>query len=183
MAVTPIQTEDPDLFIVRSVCALNVSPCHLKISSPAVSRFIADGRDGLAQLKRDVAQSLREGTNTEETITEDELKQAIRTCIVVATEEAFLREVSALRRGKPIPRDSALQNVNPYIDPADGLMKVDGRLEHAELPEHSRHPIILAADHRLTSLIIADAHDQINHAGVEHTLSVVRRRYYLTQGG
>lgn len=175
------QAGDPDSFIVRSVCALNVSPYPLKVSSPVVSNFIADSQNGLARLKRDVAQSLRKGTIIEE-ITNDELKQAMRICIIVAAEEKFPREVDALRRGKPIPRDSALRNVNPYIDPTDGLMKVDGRLKHAELPEHSRHPIILAADHRLTSLIIADAHDEINHAGVEHTLSVVRRKYYLTQG-
>ena len=103
-------------------------------------------------------------------------------CIYVAMEEAFPKEVDALRKGKLIPRDSALLNVNPYIVPAHGVMKVDGCFKHAELPEHSWHPIILAADHRLTSLIIADARDEVNHVGVEHTLLDVRRKYYLTQG-
>lgn len=70
----------------------------------------------------------------------------------------------------------------PYIDFAEGLIIGNGRLKHAELPEHAQHPIFLAADHRLASFIIADAHDKINHTGVEHTLSVVRRSYYLTQG-
>jgi hypothetical protein len=61
-------------------------------------------------------------------------------------------------------------------------MKVDVRLKHAELPEQSLRHIILAADQRLTSLIMTDAHDEINHAGVEQTLPVFRRKYYLTQG-
>jgi hypothetical protein len=90
-------------------------------------------------------------------ITDDELKQAMRTCIIVAAEEAFPEEIIALRSGKLIPKDSVLRNVSPYIDPADGLMKVDGRLKHAKLPQHARQPVILPSDHPLTSLIVADA--------------------------
>lgn len=64
---------------------------------------------------------------------------------ISTTGKAFLKEIDALRRGKPIERFCAGQR-KPYIDLADGLMKV------------------------------------VNHAGVEHTLSVVKRKYYLTQG-
>lgn len=61
-------------------------------------------------------------------------------------------------------------------------MKVDGRLEHAELPARTRHPIIIAPDHPLTRLIIEDCHQRVQHSGVEHTLSVLREQYYLPQG-
>jgi hypothetical protein len=47
---------------------------------------------------------------------------------------------------------------------------VDAHLKHAKLPQHTRQPVILPSDHRLTLLIVADAHNEINHAGVEHTL-------------
>ncbi len=154
-----------------SVCAVGVSSTSVKTSSPAVSKLVADSQDGLAWLvkKRDVALSLRKGANLKLPITDDELKQAIHTCI---TEEAFTEEIIALRSGKQIP----------FIDPADGLLKVDGRLKHAKLPKHARQPVILPSDHYLTSLIVADAHNEINHAGVEHTLSIVRRKYYFTKG-
>ena len=164
------------------MCAVGVSSSPVKTSSPAVSKLISDSQDGLARLKRDVALSLRKGANLELPITDDELKQAMRRCIIVATEEAFPEEIIALRSAKQIPRDSVLRNVSPFIDPADGLMKVDGRLKHAKLPQHARQPVILPSDHRLTSLIIDDAHNEINHAGVEHTLAIVRRKYYLTKG-
>ena len=58
---------------------------------------------------------------------------------------------------------------------------MDSHLKHAKLPQHTRQPVILPSDHRLTLLIVADAHNEINHAGVEHTLSIVRREYYLTK--
>jgi hypothetical protein len=34
-----------------------------------------------------------------------------------------------------------------HPNPADNLLKVGGRLEHADLPEGTKHPIILAPDH------------------------------------
>jgi hypothetical protein len=180
--LTASVNENPDPFITLSVCAVGVSSTPVKTSSPAVSKLVADSQDGLARLKRDVALSLRKGANLELPITDDELKQAMPTCIIVSTEEAFPEEIIALRSGKQIPRDSVLRNVSRFIDPADGLMKVDGRLKHAKLPQHARQPVIIPSDHRLTSLIIADAHNEINHAGVEHTLSIVRRKYFLTKG-
>ena len=161
---------------------MGVSPTPVKTSSPAVSKLVANSKNYLSRLKRDVALSLRKGANLELPITDDELKQAMENYIIVATEEAFPEEIIALRSGKQIPEDSVLRNVTPFIDPADGRMKVDGRLKHAKLQQHARQPVILPSDHRLTSLIIADAHNEINHAGVEHTLAIVRRKYYLTKG-
>jgi len=81
-----------------------------------------------------------------------------------------------------IPRDSTLRNVNPYIDTVDKLLKFNGRLEHAYLPERTKHPIILAPDHLLTALIIAEAHVDAHHSGVEHTLAIIRTKYYLPKG-
>ncbi|XP_045023683.1 uncharacterized protein LOC123468090 [Daphnia magna] len=61
-------------------------------------------------------------------------------------------------------------------------MKVDGRLEHAELPARTRHPTIIAPNHPMTRLIIEDCHQKVRHSGVEHTLSILREQYYLPQG-
>ena len=60
-----------------------------------------------------MAQLLREGIVMKE-ITKEELKQAMRTCTIVAVEEAFPSPSQEIQRC----------NVNPYIDPADGVMKV-----------------------------------------------------------
>jgi hypothetical protein len=51
---------------------------------------------------------------------------------------------------------------------------VGGRLNHANLPECTRHPVILKQDHALTLLIVKHCHDITNHAGVERTLAEVR---------
>ena len=54
-----------------------------------------------------------------------------------------------------------------------------GRLNHANLPECTRHPVILKKDHALTLLIVKHCHDIANHAGVEKTLAEVRSRWVL----
>jgi hypothetical protein len=115
-------------------------------------------------------------------LTNSNLEDALRVCLITAAEESFQREMKALRQGAPIPRDSDLRKVNPYIDPADGILKVNGRLEHAPLTESARHPVIISPDHRLAGLIINQAHVDAHHAGVEHTLATIRTKYYLLRG-
>ena len=61
-------------------------------------------------------------------------------------------------------------------------MKVDGRLRHAELPDRTRHPIIISFHHRLARLIAEDRHVKLHHTRIEHTLGVVRQDFYLPQG-
>nr|CAH0105425.1 unnamed protein product [Daphnia galeata] len=115
------------------------------------------------------------------------LAPAISGLIARATQLTELkREVAQLSRaGLPANESLStndLQEAFRICLMDDGLLKVDGRLEHAQLPARTRHPIIIAADHPLTKLIINDHHVKIHHAGVEHTLSVVREQFYLLQG-
>ncbi len=99
----------------------------------------------------------------------------------MSQQEAFSRKRAALQKGKLIPHDSVLNRVGPYLDPDDGLLKVDGRLSHAVLPARTCNPIIIAPDLPLTRLIVSDRHLQLLHSGVEYTLSVVREQFYLPQ--
>ena len=174
--------EDPECLQAYVVGQLSVSSPSQQCSQLIVSKLIADSRDDLAHLKRTVAHSLREDPQSNEAITAAEMKETLKVSLIVAAEEAFPREIKALRHGMRIPRDSTLSNVNPYIHPADNLLKVGGRLEHADLPEGTKHPISLASDHLLTALIIAEAHVDAYHCGVEHKLAIIRTKYYLPRG-
>jgi hypothetical protein len=62
------------------------------------------------------------------------------------------------------------------------LLRVGGRIHKAELPEEEKHPIILSSDHPAVELFVQDIHRREMHAGVEHTLSVVRQRFWLIKG-
>ena len=56
-----------------------------------------------------------------------------------------------------------LQNLRPCIG-QDKLLRVDGRLENADLPVDAKHPIILPGKHPLTRLIVLSEHYNCGHA-------------------
>jgi len=74
-----------------------------------------------------------------------------------------------------------LKQLNVYIDEC-GILRCRGRLQHAELSEGSRCPILLPRNDRFTRLVINKHHIQILHCGVSQTLSNVRYKFWIPQG-
>ncbi|KAI9549120.1 hypothetical protein GHT06_007526 [Daphnia sinensis] len=174
----PSKEEDPP---VVSVNQLQAVPSLSHPHADQISKLIKKA-DQLHLLKREVAQLLRSDAAKKEELSADELAEAFRLCLSVSQDEEFPGERKALLKKGKISSGSPLRRLCPYIDSHDGLMKVDGRLRHAELPARTRHPIIISSHHHLTRLIVEDRHVRLHHAGIEHTLSVVRQDFYLPQG-
>ena len=57
----------------------------------------------------------------------------------------------------------------------DSTLRVEGRLENAELPLDCKHPIILSGSHASTRLVVLHEHVLAGHAGPSYTLMKVRR--------
>lgn len=47
----------------------------------------------------------------------------------------------------------------------DGILRIDGRLKHADLSEAAKHPIVLPKKGHVTSLVIAHYHSLVEHQG------------------
>uniref|UniRef100_A0A8R1XPG9 DUF5641 domain-containing protein n=1 Tax=Onchocerca volvulus TaxID=6282 RepID=A0A8R1XPG9_ONCVO len=56
------------------------------------------------------------------------------------------------------------------------------RLENSELDENSKYPIYLPKHNPITKLIVQQQHEDLYHAGIAHTLSELRRRFWLPKG-
>jgi ribonuclease HI len=129
-SVALLHLEDQERPTVCAVNQLSVTPNSPipapKSSRPSVTKLISRCQIDLAHLKREVALSLRDDPESTDSISVAELDEAMRVCLITAAEESFPREFKAIRTGKKLPNDSVLRNVSPYIDPADGLLKVDG---------------------------------------------------------
>ena len=69
-----------------------------------------------------------------------------------------------------------LKNLRPCVE-NDMLLRVDGRLENAELPTDTKHPLILPGRHPLTRLIILFEHVNCGHAGPSYTLMKTCQRF------
>lgn len=95
--------------------------------------------------------------------------------------EAFLPELQALEKGYLLPNNSKLSSYSPYLDNVE-IIRVGGRLVHAEIPESQKHPMILPAKHFMTELIMKKEHLRLHHCGVEQLLYIVRQKYWILRG-
>ena len=57
-----------------------------------------------------------------------------------------------------------LINLRPYAGP-DKLLCAEGRLENADLPTDTKHPIILPGRHPLTRPVMLSVHPKAGNAG------------------
>eukprot|EP00731_Ephydatia_muelleri_P024188 Em0016g459a len=63
-----------------------------------------------------------------------------------------------------------------------GLWRCRGRLGKADIPENTRHPVLLYGKHYLTLLIVQECHVRVFHGGVKDTLTEIRARYWIIKG-
>ena len=64
----------------------------------------------------------------------------------------------------------------------DSVIKLKGRLEHADLNMNSKFPILIPKGSYIGDLIIMDAHKEVLHYGMKDTLNQVRTEYWIIQG-
>ncbi|CAB3993167.1 Pro-Pol poly [Paramuricea clavata] len=105
-------------------------------------------------------------------LTVDELDNANLYWIKSGQSDRFQDEIEALRKGSPIPRDSRIASPDPQL--VAGVLRVSGRIEKAEIPWESKHPLILGHGHDVTRLIVIHYHQNLIHAGVKHVFNHVR---------
>lgn len=77
-------------------------------------------------------------------------------------------------------RQSSIYRLDPYFD--NGLLRVGRWLTKGSLPEETKHPLILTKDQHVATLIIKHIHQHLTHNGPNHTLSMLRKKYWVMSG-
>lgn len=85
-----------------------------------------------------------------------EIKTAEITMITILQREAFLDERKNLLANKEIPKNSKIIRLCPVMK--NGILRVGGRLQNAELDIDQTHPILIPKQHPITTLMIRDTH-------------------------
>ncbi|KRX98369.1 hypothetical protein T4E_7728, partial [Trichinella pseudospiralis] len=110
-----------------------------------------------------------------------EMQNAENYWIRKAQHERFINEIRQLSGGRQVAANSRLQQFDPLID-EDGLLRIGGRLQNSDLPEGTKHPILLPDKHPITMAIIRRYHLRQLHCGCESTLATLRQRYWILRG-
>lgn len=135
------------------------------------------------QLLQETASSLHGAAKIDMSSTAADFLQAEKLMLVKAQEDCFAEELKAIKAGRSLPSDSRIASLSPEYDEATGLLRVGGRLRHAQnLDLDTIHPVILEPSHSVSKLIIQDIDDSLHHPGPERVLAELRRRYWVLRG-
>ena len=91
--------------------------------------------------------------------------------------ETYGLEIAHLEAGKPIPRESSLCKLNPFLC-EQGLLRKGNRLENADLQYDAKYPIIIPKGH-IAKLLIRFQHNFMNHSGVGSVVTTLQNKFWI----
>ncbi|CAK1584061.1 unnamed protein product [Parnassius mnemosyne] len=107
-----------------------------------------------------------------------ELSRAIQISIKACQATYFAQEIKDIKFRGAVNKKSKLTTLTPFLD-GEGILRVGGRLERADVSDDKKHPIILPSKSHFTNLIIADAHQRTLHGGPQLMINYLRSRYWI----
>ena len=90
----------------------------------------------------------------------------------------FGEEITHLEAKGKLKQASKILTFHPLLD-SKGLLRVGGRIDHANLPYSQRHPLLIPGDHALTKLLISSEHKRLLHAGPTSVSASLSRRFCI----
>ena len=112
----------------------------------------------------------------------EEIKESEFTWLRNGQRVVFLPEIEELCNKGKVSQKSCIVKLDPQFDESKKLLVVGGRLQFAQIPEETKHQIIIPHNDPVIEKLILHVHVKASHAGPETTLAVLRQRFWLTQG-
>lgn len=115
-------------------------------------------------------------SRTNESTSLKERKDAELLIIGIVQRSAFSEEIKGLKHKREITtkdKTNKLHRLNPFLH-EQGILRVGGRLEHAALHPHIKHPAILPKTGHISKLLIKHYHQQVQHQGCGITMNELR---------
>ena len=95
--------------------------------------------------------------------------------------ESYPEELACLKEGRDVSRRSPLWTLKPQMD-EDGVLRVGGRLDWADVPDEVKHPVILPGEHELVRQMMVAEHERLQHGSVNTVLTSLRERFWIIRG-
>ena len=100
--------------------------------------------------------------------------------ILIAQEAFYHREITCLKNQQNLHKKSSLLTLDPFIDP-DGLLRVGGRINNAEMSYNAKHPLLIPQKSHLAVLIVSFTHKIMLHAEFQIMIRAIRQGYFIPQ--
>ncbi|XP_076660308.1 uncharacterized protein LOC143363629 [Halictus rubicundus] len=175
----PEETRSEATHEVEEHQVLHVTSREKSSSSELVERFSSLNRllRVLAWCRRWVPGN-RQG---ESLITAAEIRTSKLTLLRLEQAAAFAEDIANLRKGRPLAARSRLAKLCPILD-KDGVLRVGGRIQAANLPYDRTHPAILPDESSLARLWVDAAHKRCLHGETQLTLATLRQECWILKG-
>ncbi|XP_063979928.1 uncharacterized protein LOC135163953 [Diachasmimorpha longicaudata] len=112
-----------------------------------------------------------------------ELRETESRIIKLIQHQAFQEDIQSLQQTKAVRQRQSirLKQLTPFLDD-QGILRVGGRLENAQISFNQQHPLILPHTGIIPELIISKSHLDNCHSGVQNTLYNIRHNYGILNG-
>ncbi|XP_066595379.1 uncharacterized protein [Prorops nasuta] len=110
----------------------------------------------------------------------DEINKAEKWIMRNLQAKMFGEEIKRLKGNNSLS-EGKFAKLSLFMD-NEGLLRVGGRLHKSNLTFAQKHPILLPSSHLITESIIRETHEKNYHTGIQTTLSLIRQRYWITDG-
>lgn len=105
-----------------------------------------------------------------------ERASALRCLVKVTQSLHFSKHINLISAKKPCP--PFLQRLDPFLD-KKGLLRVGGRLKHAQVSFDSKYPLLLPKHSTVTHLLIDHFHLKYLHAGPRALQSLLTQQFWV----
>ena len=114
-------------------------------------------------------------------LTVQEVVKAENYWLSLSQRNCFVPEIDALTSDHPLPSNSVLLCLHPFVD-SHGILRISGRGQNSKLSYSTMHPVILHGKHPITKLIIRTEHLRLLHAGPILLTSSLNRQFHIVGG-
>lgn len=120
----------------------------------------------------------KQNTLTSSHLTLSELKRS-ESLLLKHSQMQFYQDVfQKLKSEKSLPNGHPLSSLSPYLD-REGLLRVGGRLQRAELSSSCAHPLILNARSHIVMLMVRRTHQLLLHTGSSTVMATLASTYHI----
>ncbi|KAK3742103.1 hypothetical protein QZH41_020261, partial [Actinostola sp. cb2023] len=180
--IAEIAADDPEVRLEVKVLLTQAEACTM-LGSKRFSRFSQWSTLQAAIAKLITVAQSHSKARIEYKDSPSQVKDQAKIAIIRSVQHgAFEREIDCLKRSQRLPKTSPMVKLSPVID-ENGLLRIGGRLNEADLSNEERHPLILPSSHHVAALVVEHYHAKVKHQGRVFTHGLVRSSGYWIIGG